>query len=355
MKGSIRLFKLSGIPLFIHSTFFLLPIGFAFFYYFKGSSWFQIFASVLFILLVYVCVTLHELGHALMARKFGVNTVDITLLPIGGVARLEKIPEKPLHEFLVAIAGPAVNVLIFLIILLALFGFNDLEILFKEFLKIPDEKTIYHGNFWFFLMVTNIGLVLFNAIPAFPMDGGRVLRAFLASITNYNKATQIASIIGQIIAIGFIGFAIYEGEIILTIIGVFIFFNARMEAKMVQNSHGETLKKYLITNNTYLFENEPIRNAIGIFDYGIEQNFIVLNSSKEVIGILRKEVLENKYIRASAQDLKIGEMSQKSWQAIQFQQKIRSVKSIMETNNYAILPVFYQGNLIGIVKLEDLL
>ena len=195
MGWSVPIFRVAGIQLRIHITFLLLIGWLAFGYYAEGGSAVAL-SRVVFILLLFVCVVLHEFGHAFAAKAFGINTPDITLLPIGGVARLERMPEEPVQELIIAVAGPMVNV----VIALGLFVAGGPQVF-------VDSSTVEGGGFLAQLMTINIMLVLFNLLPAFPMDGGRVLRALLATRLSYARATQVAATVGQGFAFvfGFIG------------------------------------------------------------------------------------------------------------------------------------------------------
>ena len=167
MSWSLPIFRIAGIQLRIHVTFLLLIAWLAFGYYAQGGS--AVAASrVIFVLLLFLCVVLHEFGHAFAAKAFGINTPDITLLPIGGVARLERMPEEPVQELIIAVAGPLVNV----VIALGLFVAGGSQALLNP-------STVEGGGLVAQLLTINIMLVLFNLLPAFPMDGGRVLRALL--------------------------------------------------------------------------------------------------------------------------------------------------------------------------------
>ena len=180
---------------------------------------------MVFFALLFLCVLLHEYGHALMARRFGVGTRDITLLPIGGVARLERIPEKPSQELLVALAGPAVNV----VIALALAAWLTLAQAWEPLTALG----IAEGGLIERLLAVNVGLVLFNMLPAFPMDGGRVMRAVLAMKMDYARATSIAATVGKGMAIVFaMAGLIYNPMLIL--IAVFVWSGAAQEASMAQ-------------------------------------------------------------------------------------------------------------------------
>ena len=224
MSWSITLFRVAGSEVRIHITFLLLLAWIGIAQYNTGGAA-AAFDTVAFVIAVFACVTLHELGHALAARRYGIATPDITLLPIGGLARLQRLPEKPSEEIVIALAGPAVNVVIALLLILIL-GFNIDP---ANMSAIDDPRVDFAAR----LAGVNILLVLFNLIPAFPMDGGRVLRAGLASKMSYRTATRIASYVGQGMAVLFGLFAIWTFNPVLFFIALFVFSAARQEAKMV--------------------------------------------------------------------------------------------------------------------------
>lgn len=221
MKGIWRLVSIRGIPVLVHWSFGLILLWAGYRGY-EIDGWHMVGFAVLLTVLLFACVLLHELGHSLMARRFGVQTRSILLLPVGGVAALERMPRRPLHEFLIAIAGPMVNVVIALV-LFACIG-------------IPDSagyKTWRLETFAELLMYMNLVMIGFNMIPAFPMDGGRVLRALLATRLSYVRATGIASLIGQLAAFIMFIYGLNESPFI-SLIGVMIFFGARKEYEMVR-------------------------------------------------------------------------------------------------------------------------
>jgi Zn-dependent protease len=221
----------ANIPVKIHWTFIILLIYVASYAFAHGADWRAIIVVVCFILTLFLCVLLHEFGHALTAKRYGIETEDIILLPIGGVARLRNLPDKPKQELIIAIMGPMVNVVIAIILFFALpFTFEDFYYIFTHIKEI--DLTSWLG-YLILLLQANITLVLFNMIPAFPMDGGRVFRALLAMQLGRLKATKIASIVGQVICVILIAIGVYSSNYILAIIGVFIFFSATQEYRSV--------------------------------------------------------------------------------------------------------------------------
>jgi Zn-dependent protease len=214
-----------GIPVYIHWTFLFLPLLILMR---PADSDVPLALSLTILPLLFTCVVLHEFGHALMARRFGIDTQDVTLYPIGGVARLLSMTEKPLEEFLIAVAGPAVNgviTLVFLGVLVPLAFFNP-HWVFGTFAG--------HVAWW--VMVGNIVMIAFNMLPAFPMDGGRVLRALLTCFVGHYQATQIAVGIGMLMAvfIGVAGMMLLQGAIMLPVVMAFVFFAGMQELAAVR-------------------------------------------------------------------------------------------------------------------------
>lgn len=221
MNNAWRLGRYAGIDVRIHWTFMLLPIWVYYSSIAAGAGVAAAAVAVLFVLAIFACVVLHEYGHALTARRFGIKTLDITLLPIGGLARLERMPHNPWQELAIAVAGPAVNVVIAAIL------FAGLPILVSSAL-LP----IAVANFLARLAWINVLLVVFNMIPAFPMDGGRVLRAMLALAMPYRSATRVAVGVGRLAAIGFGLFGVMTGNWMLILIAGFVFLAGGAEMAM---------------------------------------------------------------------------------------------------------------------------
>ncbi len=223
MGWSIKLFTWGGTAVRMHFTFLLLVAWIAAVQWSRGGPH-EALAGVLFILVLFACVVLHEFGHIWAARRYGIRTPDVTLLPIGGVASLERMPEKPSQEIVVALAGPAVNLVIALVLTAALGLRFSVEQMSFDALK---------SSFLAQVAVANIVLFVFNLIPAFPMDGGRVLRALLAMGLGYARGTKVAATIGQVLAVGF-AFLGFMGNPMLILIAIFIFLAASGEAGDVE-------------------------------------------------------------------------------------------------------------------------
>jgi len=214
-----------GIGIYVHATFLLLPLFVLLSNMGTGQIGWALY-SIMMIPAVFACVVLHELGHALTARKYGIETRDITLYPIGGVARLERLPQRPIEEFWIAVAGPAVNVVI-----AALLAPICLFVVGTDFSAWTNSLL---GLVLFPLLFANVLLVLFNLLPAFPMDGGRVLRALLAIHLGQLRATTIAVQIGVAMAVVFGIVGLVTGQLMLPVIGVFVYLVGQQELAAVR-------------------------------------------------------------------------------------------------------------------------
>jgi Zn-dependent protease/CBS domain-containing protein len=284
MGWSFRIARIFGIEVRIHVTFLLLLAFFAYQGYAQGRTLGAALVSVGFILLLFVCVLLHEFGHALAAARYGIKTPDITLLPIGGVARLQRMPDKPLQELVVAIAGPLVNVVIAGSLLLGL----GLRAGLGRMADIENPAIAPLQT----LAVVNIWLVLFNLIPAFPMDGGRMLRALLATRMNYARATRIAATVGQVLAFGFGIWGVTGGGPMLLLIAVFIYFGAAQEAAAAQMrdlARSVPVSDAMITRFSTLAPDDALASAVEALLRTNQHEFPIIDSSGQVAGILTRD------------------------------------------------------------------
>ncbi len=281
MGWSLNLGTIAGTTIRVHFTFLLLLVWIWLMHYQIGGAT-AAWQGVVFILAVFVCVVLHEFGHIAAARYFGIATPDITLLPIGGVARLERMPEEPGQEFVIAIAGPLVNVAIAGLILLVLGG----PAAVGEMAVIEDPRT----DFLVRLAGVNIFLVLFNMIPAFPMDGGRILRAALASRLSWSRATQIAATIGQGLAFVF-GFVGLFYNPLLIFIGIFVYLAAAAEAQNAQMREVATsvlVGDVMITEFARLDQSATLDEAIEMLLATTQHEFPVVDSAGHLEGLVTR-------------------------------------------------------------------
>ena len=276
MKWSLRLGRFLGIDVFLHWTFLVFL---ALLWYFTRES----LATVAFFLAAFTCVVLHEYGHALTARRYGIGTHDITLLPIGGVARLEKMPDRPGQELLVALAGPAVNVVIALVlwVVCLVAGIDPL----------PSTDDLMHNRVGFIvtLLGWNVTMVIFNMLPAFPMDGGRVLRALLAMRMNYAKATRWAANVGKFMAILFVCYAIFHvGNILLIVIAFFVWMGASQETAAAEQKvalDGVRVRDAMIVDFRRVGPDETSGTLAQIILQGYQTDFPVIYDGR-VVGIV---------------------------------------------------------------------
>lgn len=295
MKYSLSLGKILGIHVQIHWTFLILIGWIILSNLSAGNTAEQTFWAVLFVLTIFVCVTLHEFGHALAARRYGITTEDITLLPIGGVARLKAMPEKPSEELVVALAGPAVNIVIALI----LYPFLHIKETSIETLNL---RAIDSESFLLSLTAVNLWLAVFNMIPAFPMDGGRVLRALLSLRMGRAAATRIAAGIGQFLAIGFVILG-FVGNPFLIFIGFFIFLGAQGEADAVQTKsalQGYRVADVLMRDFSALQTSAPIQAAVELLLNGQSRNFLIVEGDRPVGTLSRDEIVRALSIHGAA-------------------------------------------------------
>jgi stage IV sporulation protein FB len=279
MGWSIGIGSIAGTAVRIHITFLLFLVFIAvagYVYGGAGAAW----TSVTFMVLLFLCVLAHEFGHIFTARAFGVATPDVTLLPIGGVARLETIPEAPREEFLIAIAGPLVNVAIALILVVG-FGAN---ISGKHLAAIESTKISMLDR----LASVNLFLALFNMVPAFPMDGGRVLRALLSSRLGFTRATEIAASIGQSVAFA-LGFLGLFGNPILIFIAIFVYLAAASEAQLVAvraMSRGVPVSAAMMTQFATLSPDARINEAVETLLRTSQSEFPVVDGAGRLVGLL---------------------------------------------------------------------
>lgn len=353
MKGTLKIATLFNIPVFLHWSFPLIFLWILFLGYQIDAGLQPIAMLSVFFISIFFCVVLHEYGHALTARRYGVNTRDIILSPIGGVARLERIPSRPVQELLVALAGPAVNVVIALLLLptLLLFRKNGLIIEGESELELLSQW----NNLGPLILGTNVLLIVFNLIPAFPMDGGRVLRSLLAMKMSRVKATKIAFIVAQVCAAGFFIWGLYFGNYILCFIAVFVVLTSRVEWKSVQRADaikGKSISALMSPIQTRLYQDQTIREAIEALSEN-EKYFLVFNRNESVVGVLFHEFI----IHAQAEkdlDGMIEKYQSNSWQPLPSDYSLEKAIAMFQQRGYGIVPIIENDMLVGQVDINAL-
>jgi len=347
MAWSLNIGRIAGTAIRIHFTFLLFLIWIFAANYAAGGK-VAALTSTVFIVLLFGCVLLHEFGHILTARAFGIATPDVTLLPIGGVARLERIPEEPYQEFLVAIAGPAVNV----VIAFALVGFAGASVDPQHLAAVGSDSVSMVDR----LAIVNIFLVLFNLIPAFPMDGGRVLRALLAIPLGFVRATQVAATIGQALAFVFGIVGLFYNPILI-LIAVFVYLAASSEAHLVALraiSRGVPVGTAMMTEFVTLSPEDGIEHAIETLLRTSQGEFPVVDGAGKPVGLLTR----NDLIRAIKQlgpDARVGDAMLPGIPAIGQRQCLEDAfKLLNEKQSPAVAIVDSAGRLVGLVTSETI-
>ncbi|HEX8310966.1 MAG TPA: site-2 protease family protein [Chthoniobacteraceae bacterium] len=346
MRWSFQLARIAGIDVKIHATFFLLLAWFGYVHYRAGGASAAVM-GVVFVCLVFVCVLLHEFGHALAARRYGIKTPDITLLPIGGVARLEKMPDNPFQEVVVALAGPAVNVVIAFLLwaVLGLAGnMPDLMMLQEAHIPLPVK-----------LLFVNITLVIFNLIPAFPMDGGRILRALLAMRMDYARATHIAATTGQVIAVGFL-FVGLTGNPMFILIAVFVFFGAQNEAAFADlksASTGMRVATAMVTQYQALPVSATCNEAVEALLRTSQHDFPIIDEADQVCGVLTRDDLIVA-LRKSGPETPVADVMRVDVPSVHYAMHFDRAFAVMQESGSPALPVLDSaGRLIGLFTTEN--
>ena len=354
MGGSFKIGRLSEIDVRVHWTFLLLLAFFAFIGYQNSDSLAGVLTPIAAIVALFVCVVLHEFGHSLMAQRLGIVVRSITLLPIGGVSNLESLPEKPSDEVKITLAGPLVNVVLAPI-------FFGVGLLLGAEPRMPTDLFTGIGSvgqFFFYLGYLNVVLALFNLIPAFPLDGGRVLRGALATRLGAVRATEIASRVGQLFAAAFFLIGLLGGNFILALIAVFIFFGANGEAQMVrQRELTSGLSVSDVMGTKPRTETVPpyhtFGQVLGSVIHGYQEDFPVVDKGGRLVGMItRDEIMAAAHSPerySSVRDLMKTDVPTISSEADLFEDAL----PVLQQSGLRALPVTENGELVGMLTIED--
>ncbi|MGI8907504.1 MAG: site-2 protease family protein [Candidatus Sumerlaeaceae bacterium] len=360
MRGSIRLGTILGIGVYLHVTFLLLLAVFAWSEWHSSRQISAVIGTVVFILALFGCVLLHEFGHALAARRYGIKTRDITMLPIGGIARLERMPDDPIEELIVAVAGPAVNVVIAFVlfgVLIAIYGLQPI-------LGAVYPLQAMSGNMLLDLAKVNLALVLFNMLPAFPMDGGRVVRALLATRMAYAKATAAAARLGQGMAvllaldgfgwIDFIGGA--GGNPVLVLIAIFVWIGAGQEsgaAQLKSTLGGIPVADAMVTDFRTLAPDDPLTRVVDLILAGSQHDFpVAADGGQNVLGIVTRRDLMNAL--ANGGPPKTVREIMRHPGICDATDSLEVVFPRLQDDDCHMLPVMSRGRLVGLLTTENI-
>ncbi len=340
MRGSIKLFRVFGIDVNVHMTFFLLVL-----LVLPGGI-----RRVFLVLAIFFFVTMHELCHSLIAQRFGVKVREITLLPIGGLASMSKMPDKPYQELAVSIAGPLSNLAVIAILYYPMKILLGPEVLFHPLSTATWPLTAAYA-YW-----VNLILAGFNLLPAFPMDGGRILRSALAAKVGIVKATRIAVNFGHIFALAFAYFGLVQFNLVLVVIAVFIFMAASSEEMQVGIT--ETLKKFkvrdILARDFLTVESgTTLAKVLELIFHSHQEDFPVMEGGKNMAGfVTRKDVLAG--IHRFGTVAPVRDVMRRGCPKIKTGDSLMKAQSVMQERNMHALPVIDGEKVVGIVTLEDI-
>ena len=364
MGSSLKIMRIWGVDIQVHWSFILI-LFYGAFLFSRGAS--NVLAGaaygVIVILLLFVCVTLHEIGHAVTAKYFGVNVPHITLLPIGGVAQLDRMPRKPLQEFLIAIAGPAVNfVLAILLLPFALFAVSlsesagEILVTIRGLMRAAQSMSL--TGLLLYLAGMNVMLGVFNLLPAFPMDGGRILRALLALRLRYVQATRIAVLIGRGMAIVFAIGGIYGGGIFLLLVAFFVYVGGRGELEAVESRYAlkDFSARQAVNKDAHiLYTSEPVSRAVEYIMTTYQGDFPVYDLGHNLVGVLTRPRLVAA-LRGQGQEGRIVDVMipRALVPTTTADTTLADVWEVMVEARSRVIVVQDQGQFLGLITLDDI-
>ena len=357
MQFSYRIFRIFGIDVRVHVTFAFIVAYFAFVWGVleKPGGFSAALYGVLLVLMLFVLVVIHELSHSRVAQHYGVKVKSITLLPIGGLAAMEEIPEEPRKELAISAAGPLSNLVILVVMLAVLPAVADWGVLrperFGDIIFTPSLTGAY-----LYLLVSNGFLAVFNLLPAFPMDGGRVFRAFLALRIGRPRATRIAVVVGQALAVAMAVYGFLGGGLLLILVAVFIFFGAQAEGgqDQLQRVLGGLRVKHVVNPHVHVARRgQTLGDVAARLFHAYQEDFPVLSGRGELEGILTRDRL----IAALAQhgpDHPVAEVMRTDFPLVGLEDYVTYALQKMRAGNFKAIPIVEEGRLVGMLSLEDI-
>lgn len=350
MRGSFKIMTIRGINISIHWTFLFLVGWIVLVNARLGNTVPELAWSLLFLAALFACITLHELGHALMASRYGIKAKNVVLLPVGGIASIEKFPSNPKQELMISSAGPAVS---FLIALVLLPFIGD----YRPIWEFKADVSITHGHdFLYNLHIANVTLAVFNLIPAFPLDGGRILRALLGFKINYVRATTIAAYVGKVIAIAFIVLGIIFTNFFLPVIGIFILFSAGMEEyylRLKSLVQGMKLREVLMYDYNSIQSNTPVKDAASVLMNNHSKYFVVMEGAQPIGAINRIEII--KAIAEKNYDELVGNLMHQELVYLDADQPVDSVLEKLAENDERVFPVMEADQFVGVINFSHII
>lgn len=355
MKANLKIGKLFGTQVIIHWTFFLIilwvilteVIG-------KGELNYEVFNRILFnlefVIAVMICVLLHEFGHVVAARKFGIKTKRIILLPIGGISIQEKNTECPREEFLITLAGPLVNIIIAIILYYAIPVSEYISYDLGEYFNALNDFSV--KTFLFFLFMVNVVLVIFNLIPAFPLDGGRILRSILDLQLDRVRATTATTTIGHIVAVILLLIGLLFNPILI-FLSLFLFLGNYSENRMVHQLRllkGHKVSDAMLEDITIFQPEDTMEHIIKVIISGTETNFIVVKDNV-IVGLLyHKDIIQNSNDRT----LLVKDLMTPNFKTVKANENLSIAYRLMQEENYPFFPVMENGKVVGAIDFANL-
>jgi Zn-dependent protease/CBS domain-containing protein len=356
MSWSFEIARIRGISIKVHITFFIIVFLFASQWYdmTNGSAAGATFGIIL-VLLLFLCVTLHELGHSFVAQRFGIPVREITLLPLGGISQISKNPDTPMHDLLIAAAGPLVNVVIALILALVLGAQSSLGRLTPTGILQGNLNEPSFTNLLVWLTAANFTLAVFNLIPAFPLDGGRIFRALLAMPLGYPRATAIASVVGQMLAIALGIWAFAIGDWVLVLVALFVFIGAGQQTSVATSKTvlatqkvGDAYNK----NALVLVIGDRVSKAVDYILTSYQPDYAVMQGNKPIGIVTRNDVLKS--LASNPDDLYVQQIMQRDILKIDANLTLEEARNQMTEKACRVAAVFNGDTYLGLISLEDI-
>lgn len=357
MRASLRLFRVFGIEVRVHVTFLLIVAYFAYIWgvLYPPGGWAGAAYGVLMVILLFALVTIHELTHSRVAQHYGVKVAGITLLPIGGMSQMEEMPRDPKKELFISIAGPLSNVVIAILMFLGALLFFSRE----EFSASGLANLLFQRSFkgaYTYLMLVNVTLAIFNLIPAFPLDGGRVFRSLLALTIGEQRATRVAVIVGQALALALGLWGLLGGGIFVILVAIFIFFGASSEGRGEET--GRVLREVRVgqavnADVEYARPDQSVGELAARLFHTYQTDFLVVDENERLVGIVTRDALITALSR-EGRHYPVVEAMLTDFPSISSKESLFEAFNRMRSAGVRAAPVIDDGHLKGMVSMEDI-